>query len=260
MRAGTLPRDPGTSRSGPHLPARMKDLPPRATVGVPNRVPLRPPVPPLPPRCWARGGPRVVKPVRGEMHRLGARRAPARRGPPAGRAGRSGCEPAIVLAVTAGPAVRHDRGDIPCRYKSGEWHSKGERLMKIDEEPPQARCSNRLRRGPASWPGWIAMVESGGIAPTCTQLAAGSHAPWDRAGLQRSWASGMRQCLSGDTDSPMTENRWRRLFPDLGPESSRLRHSASARGRASWDLARGRCGRAPGRSGAARARPGRSML
>jgi DNA-binding FrmR family transcriptional regulator len=46
-----------------------------------------------------------------------------------------------------------------------------------------------------------------------TQLAAVSRA-LDRAGF-KIVASGMRQCLSGDTDSPMTEEQMEKMFLTL---------------------------------------------
>jgi DNA-binding FrmR family transcriptional regulator len=57
-------------------------------------------------------------------------------------------------------------------------------------------------------------VESGrDCTDVVTQLAAVSRA-LDRAGF-KIVASGMRQCLSGDADSPMTEEQMEKMFLTL---------------------------------------------
>ena len=58
------------------------------------------------------------------------------------------------------------------------------------------------------------MVESGrDCTDVVTQLAAVSRA-LDRAGF-KIVSSGMRQCLSGDTDSPMTVEQMEKMFLTL---------------------------------------------
>jgi DNA-binding FrmR family transcriptional regulator len=85
--------------------------------------------------------------------------------------------------------------------------------VKIDEDAAGA-VLNRLRRAQGQLAGVIGMIESGrDCAEVVTQLAAVSRA-LDRAGF-KIVASGMRQCLSGDTDSPMTEEQMERLFLTL---------------------------------------------
>jgi DNA-binding FrmR family transcriptional regulator len=82
--------------------------------------------------------------------------------------------------------------------------------MKVDDEAAGA-VLNRLRRAQGQLAGVIAMIESGrDCADVVTQLAAVSRA-LDRAGF-KIIASGMRQCLAGATDSPMTEEHLEKLF------------------------------------------------
>jgi DNA-binding FrmR family transcriptional regulator len=76
------------------------------------------------------------------------------------------------------------------------------------------RMPHRLRRAPGQLAGVIAMVESGrDCTDVVTQLAAVSRA-LDRAGF-KIVASGMRQCLSGDADSPMSEEQMEKMFLTL---------------------------------------------
>ena len=85
--------------------------------------------------------------------------------------------------------------------------------MKIDEDAA-GQVLNRLRRAHGQLAGVIAMVESGrDCTDVVTQLAAVSRA-LDRAGF-KIVASGMRQCLSGDTNSPMTEEQVEKMFLTL---------------------------------------------
>ena len=85
--------------------------------------------------------------------------------------------------------------------------------MKVDEEAAGA-VLNRLRRAQGQLAGVIAMIENGrDCQEVITQLAAVSRA-LDRAGF-KIVASGMRQCLSGDGDSPMTEDQMEKLFLTL---------------------------------------------
>ena len=82
--------------------------------------------------------------------------------------------------------------------------------MKIDEEAARP-VLNRLRRAQGQLAGVITMIESGrDCAEVVTQLAAVSRA-LDRAGF-KIVASGMRQCLTGDGDAPMTEAELEKLF------------------------------------------------
>jgi DNA-binding FrmR family transcriptional regulator len=85
--------------------------------------------------------------------------------------------------------------------------------MKIDDDAV-GQVLNRLRRAQGQLAGVIAMVESGrDCTDVVTQLAAVSRA-LDRAGF-KIVASGMRQCLSGDGDSPMTEEQMEKMFLTL---------------------------------------------
>ncbi len=85
--------------------------------------------------------------------------------------------------------------------------------MKIDDTATVA-VLNRLRRAQGQLAGVIAMIESGrDCAEVVTQLAAVSRA-LDRAGF-KIVASGMRQCLSGDGDAPMTEQQMEKMFLTL---------------------------------------------
>ncbi len=82
--------------------------------------------------------------------------------------------------------------------------------MQVDDEAIGA-VLNRLRRAQGQLAGVIAMIESGrDCKDVVTQLAAVSRA-LDRAGF-KIVASGMRQCLAGDGDAPMTEAELERLF------------------------------------------------
>jgi DNA-binding FrmR family transcriptional regulator len=85
--------------------------------------------------------------------------------------------------------------------------------MKMDEQA-MAPVLNRLRRAEGQLAGVIAMIENGrDCADVVTQLAAVSRA-LDRAGF-KIVASGLRQCLTGDDESPMTEEQMERLFLSL---------------------------------------------
>ena len=85
--------------------------------------------------------------------------------------------------------------------------------MKIEDDAV-GQVLNRLRRAQGQLAGVIAMVESGrDCTDVVTQLAAVSRA-LDRAGF-KIVASGMRQCLSGDGDSPMTEEQMEKMFLTL---------------------------------------------
>ena len=85
--------------------------------------------------------------------------------------------------------------------------------MKIDEDAAD-QVLNRLRRAHGQLAGVIAMVESGrNCTNVVTQLAAVSRA-LDRAGF-KIVASGMRQCLSEDSDSPMTVEQMEKMFLSL---------------------------------------------
>ena len=82
--------------------------------------------------------------------------------------------------------------------------------MQVDNESTGA-VLNRLRRAQGQLAGVIAMIESGrDCKDVVTQLAAVSRA-LDRAGF-KIVASGMRQCLTGDDDAPMTEAELEKLF------------------------------------------------
>ncbi len=85
--------------------------------------------------------------------------------------------------------------------------------MKVDEQAA-IPVLNRLRRAPGQLAGVIAMIENErDCAEVVTQLAAVSRA-LDRAGF-KIVASGMRQCLAGDGDAPMTEEQMEKLFLSL---------------------------------------------
>jgi DNA-binding FrmR family transcriptional regulator len=73
---------------------------------------------------------------------------------------------------------------------------------------------NRLRRAQGQLAGVISMVESGrDCAEVVTQLAAVCRA-LDRAGF-KIVASGMRQCLADEGNSPMTEEQMEKMFLTL---------------------------------------------
>jgi DNA-binding FrmR family transcriptional regulator len=82
--------------------------------------------------------------------------------------------------------------------------------MKVDDESVGA-VLNRLRRAQGQLAGVITMIEEGrDCSDVVTQLAAVSRAI-DKAGF-KIVASGMRQCLSPDCETPMTEEQMERLF------------------------------------------------
>lgn len=83
--------------------------------------------------------------------------------------------------------------------------------MQVDEESVRP-VLNRLRRAQGQLAAVIAMVESGrDCKDVVTQLAAVSRA-LDRAGF-KIVASGMRQCLADDSDTPpMTQEELEKLF------------------------------------------------
>jgi len=85
--------------------------------------------------------------------------------------------------------------------------------MQIDEQA-MTPVLNRLRRAQGQLAGVIAMIENGrDCVEVVTQLAAVSRA-LDRAGFTIV-SSGLRQCLTGDGDSPMTEEQMEKLFLSL---------------------------------------------
>jgi DNA-binding FrmR family transcriptional regulator len=85
--------------------------------------------------------------------------------------------------------------------------------MKMDEQATTP-VLNRLRRAQGQLAGVIAVIENGrDCADVVTQLAAVSRA-LDRAGF-KIVASGLRQCLTGDGDSSMTEEQMEKLFLSL---------------------------------------------
>jgi len=89
----------------------------------------------------------------------------------------------------------------------------GRTSMKVDEQAA-VPVLNRLRRAHGQLAGVIAMIENGrDCQEVVTQLAAVSRA-LDRAGF-KIVASGLRQCLAGDGDSPMTEEQMEKLFLSL---------------------------------------------
>ncbi|MBN0042549.1 metal-sensitive transcriptional regulator [Streptomyces actuosus] len=83
--------------------------------------------------------------------------------------------------------------------------------MQVDEQSVRP-VLNRLRRAQGQLAAVIAMVETGrDCKDVVTQLAAVSRA-LDRAGF-KIVASGMRQCLTEDPDSPpMSQEELERLF------------------------------------------------
>jgi DNA-binding FrmR family transcriptional regulator len=85
--------------------------------------------------------------------------------------------------------------------------------MKMDEQA-MGPVLNRLRRAQGQLTGVIAMIENGrDCADVVTQLAAVSRA-LDRAGF-KIVASGLRQCLTSDSESSMTEEQMEELFLSL---------------------------------------------
>jgi DNA-binding FrmR family transcriptional regulator len=85
--------------------------------------------------------------------------------------------------------------------------------LKVDEDSRSA-VLNRLRRAQGQLAGVIAMVEDGrDCADVVTQLAAVSRA-LDRAGF-KILASGMRQCLAGEGEAPLTVDQMEKLFLTL---------------------------------------------
>lgn len=85
--------------------------------------------------------------------------------------------------------------------------------MKIDDEAASA-VLNRLRRAQGQLAGVIAMIETGrDCTDVVTQLAAVSRA-LDKAGF-KILASGMRQCLTAEGDSPLSEEQLEKLFLTL---------------------------------------------
>jgi DNA-binding FrmR family transcriptional regulator len=85
--------------------------------------------------------------------------------------------------------------------------------MKIDDDAV-GQVLNRLRRAQGQLAGVISMIESGrDCSEVVTQLAAVSRA-LDRAGF-KIVASGMRQCLTAEGGSPMTEEQMEKMFLTL---------------------------------------------
>jgi DNA-binding FrmR family transcriptional regulator len=85
--------------------------------------------------------------------------------------------------------------------------------VKIDEQA-EGPVLSRLRRAQGQLAGVIAMIESGrDCQDVVTQLAAVARA-LDRAGY-KIVASGMRQCMAGDGDSPMTDEQLEKMFLTL---------------------------------------------
>ena len=85
--------------------------------------------------------------------------------------------------------------------------------MKVDEQAT-GLVLNRLRRAQGQLAGVIAMIESErDCQDVVTQLAAVSRA-LDRAGV-KIVGSAMRQWLTGDGDSAMTEEQVERMFLTL---------------------------------------------
>ncbi|RAV05396.1 hypothetical protein DQP55_25385 [Mycolicibacterium sp. GF69] len=84
----------------------------------------------------------------------------------------------------------------------------------IGDEDSIAPVLNRLRRAQGQLAGVISMIEQGrDCKDVVTQLAAVSKA-LDRAGF-KIVATGLRQCLSGDTsdnEEPLTEAELEKLF------------------------------------------------
>jgi len=82
--------------------------------------------------------------------------------------------------------------------------------MTVDEEAMGA-VLNRLRRARGQLAGVISMIESGrDCKDVVTQLAAVSRA-LDRAGF-KIVASGMRQCVAGGEQAPLSQDELERLF------------------------------------------------
>ncbi len=85
--------------------------------------------------------------------------------------------------------------------------------MKIDEQAA-GPVLYRLRRAQGQLAGVIAMIESArDCQDVVTQLAAVARG-LDRAGY-KIVADGMRQCLTGDSESPMTGEQVEKMFLTL---------------------------------------------
>jgi len=85
--------------------------------------------------------------------------------------------------------------------------------MTVDEQAAGA-VLGRLRRAQGQLAGVISMIEAGrDCSDVVIQLAAVSRA-LDRAGF-KIIAGSMRQCLSGDADASMDEERLEKLFLTL---------------------------------------------
>jgi len=82
--------------------------------------------------------------------------------------------------------------------------------MKVSEDAA-GPVLNRLRRAQGQLAGVITMIENGrDCQEVVTQLAAVSRA-LDRAGF-KIVASGMRQCLAGEGEAPMSAEQLEKLF------------------------------------------------
>lgn len=106
------------------------------------------------------------------------------------------------------PGCQGSRVYTPRGIMVGMWRRVP---MQVDEESTQP-VLNRLRRAQGQLAAVIAMVEAGrDCKDVVTQLAAVSRA-LDRAGF-KIVASGMRQCLAGDSDAPpMSQEELEKLF------------------------------------------------
>ena len=101
------------------------------------------------------------------------------------------------------------------RYPAGyTLRRKGkDRLIQVDEQATgQVLNPAPPRPGPAGW-GNRHDRERADCADVVTQLAAVSRA-LDRAGF-KIVASGLRQCMAGDGDAPMTAEQMEKLFLSL---------------------------------------------
>jgi DNA-binding FrmR family transcriptional regulator len=85
--------------------------------------------------------------------------------------------------------------------------------MQVDEQAT-GQVLNRLRHAQGQLVGVIAMIEKRAGLRRCRHLAAAVSRALDRAGF-KIVASGLRQCLAGDGDAPMTDEQMEKLFLSL---------------------------------------------
>ena len=85
--------------------------------------------------------------------------------------------------------------------------------MQVDEQAT-GQVLNRLRHAQGQLVGVIAMIEKRAGLRRSRHLAAAVSRALDRAGF-KIVAGGLRQCLAGDGDAPMTDEQMEKLFLSL---------------------------------------------